>query len=51
LKSNNTSMSKTMQDGFGSSEAALPLQMALRIALAGGLGRTGAGAAGIINGG
>jgi hypothetical protein len=42
-----------MQDGFGSLEAALTTtaDVALQIALAGGLGRAGAGAAGIINGG
>jgi outer membrane lipoprotein SlyB len=39
--------------GFGSLEAALTTtaDVALQIALAGGLGRAGAGAAGIINGG
>jgi hypothetical protein len=47
LKSNNTSMSReAMQDGFGSLEAALTTtaDVALQIALAGGLGRAGAGA-------
>jgi hypothetical protein len=55
LKSNNTSLSReAMQDGFfGSLEAALTTtaDVALQIALAGGLGRAGAGAAGMINGG
>jgi uncharacterized protein YcfJ len=54
LKSNNTSMSReAMQDGFWIFRAALTTtaDVALQIALAGGLGRAGAGAAGIINGG
>jgi hypothetical protein len=52
LKSNNTTMSReAMQDGFGSLEAlTTTADVALQIALA-GLGRAGAGAAGIINGG
>jgi hypothetical protein len=42
-----------MQDGFGSLEAALTTtaDVATDCTLAGGLGRAGAGAAGIINGG
>jgi hypothetical protein len=51
LKSNNTSMSReAMQDGFWifRSGANYTADVALQIALAGGLGRAGAGAAGIL---
>jgi hypothetical protein len=50
LKSNNTSMSReAMQDGFWIFRSVTTTaDVALQIALAGGLGRAGAGAAGII---